>query len=306
MADPDIQALRAGPELISGAAIPFRFEITWRSLTRSLEPSGPASLERIPVQPARRPPARDAEAKEWEMVLPRMKRRVVMEAVSAEALEGRPVAPPSFGLGEAGGGSRNRWMAIGGVSLLILSGIAAFRWSGQTSSPGNETAASTMEMGSAGWVTEWASDRLGSARGRQISLYRPSAGMSDYRLEFQGRIERKSLGWVFRAADSRNYYVGKLEALRPGTSPLAITRFPVIAGVEGPHVQRVLAHSPGDMLRVKLEARGSRFTIYVQNQVVEDWQDDRLKAGSVGFLNEREERGKVESIQISFLRGGVH
>jgi hypothetical protein len=55
-----------------------------------------------------------------------------------------------------------------------------------------------------------------------------------------------------------------------------------------------------------LEARGGRFTVYVQNQVVEDWEDDRLKAGSVGFLNEREERGKVESIRISFLRGGVH
>ena len=117
--------------------------------------------------------------------------------------------------------------------------------------------------------------------------------MSDYRLEFLGRIERKSLGWVFRAVDSKNYYVGKLEALGPGpTSPLALTRFAVIGGVEGPHVQRVLAHSPTDAFKVKLEARGGRFTIFVQNQVVEDWQDDRLKAGSVGFLNEREERGK--------------
>ena len=163
-----------------------------------------------------------------------------------------------------------------------------------------------MDMGGAGWVTEWASDRTGSIRGRQISLYRPSKAMSDYRLEFTGRIERKSFGWVFRAVDSKNYYVGKLEALGPGpTSPMALTRFAVIGGIEGPHVQRVLAHSPSDSLKVKLEARGSRFTVFVQNQVVEDWQDDRLKAGSVGFLNEREERGKVDSIQISFLRGGV-
>ena len=36
MADPGTQALRNGPEVLSGAAIPFRFEVTWRSLTRPL------------------------------------------------------------------------------------------------------------------------------------------------------------------------------------------------------------------------------------------------------------------------------
>jgi hypothetical protein len=37
---------------------------------------------------------------------------------------------------------------------------------------------------------------------------------------------------------------------------------------------------------------------------VEDWEDDRLKYGGVGFLNEREELGQVGSIQISFPKGG--
>ena len=58
-------------------------------------------------------------------------------------------------------------------------------------------------------------------------------------------------------------------------------------------------------LEVRLDARGPRFTIYLQNRVVEDWQDERLKAGGVGFLNEREEQGKVGSIQISFPKGGI-
>jgi hypothetical protein len=162
-----------------------------------------------------------------------------------------------------------------------------------------------MEMGSAGWTTEWASDPAGSARGRQISIYRPSVPMSDYSLEFFGQIEKKSLGWVFRAADSRNYYVGKLEAVNPA-SPLSITHFAVVNGVEGPHVQRVLASPVGSPWKVRLEARGPRFTVSLQNQVVEDWQDDRLKSGGVGFLNERQERGKVASIQISFTKGGIH
>jgi len=269
MADPETQALRPGPELVAGEAISFRFEVTWRSLTRSFEPTGVVALQKTAIPPARRPPPRDTEAKEWEMVLPRMKRRVAIAPVAPEPREAPPVAAPNFALG-TDRMPRSRWIAYVGAPALVVAAIAVTYWNGRQPATPNESPAA-MEMGSAGWVTEWASDRTGSARGRQISLYRPTISMSDYRLEFLGRIEHKSLGWVFRAADGRNYYVGKLEAVRPGNaSPLAITHFAVIGGVEGSHVQRVLAHAPGDMLRVRLDARGSRFTVYVQNKVVED------------------------------------
>src|SRR5260370_36308581 len=107
-----------------------------------------------------------------------------------------------------------------------------------------------MEMGGAGWITEWASDAAGSARGRQLSLYRPSISMSDYRLDFLGRIDRRSLGWVFRATDSSNYYAAKLEAPRAGAGTLTITRFTVIHGFERRQIQRTLRLAPaaGEML----------------------------------------------------------
>ena len=34
--------------------------------------------------------------------------------------------------------------------------------------------------------------------------------MTDYKMEFLTQIERKSVGWVFRAADDQNYYATKL------------------------------------------------------------------------------------------------
>src|SRR4051812_41343063 len=40
--DSGIRALRNGPDSLSGAAIPFRFEVTWRSLAAPLHPSGAA------------------------------------------------------------------------------------------------------------------------------------------------------------------------------------------------------------------------------------------------------------------------
>jgi len=36
---------------------------------------------------------------------------------------------------------------------------------------------------------------------------------------------------------------------------------------------------------------------------VDSWTDDQLKIGGAGFLNEREERGKVKSVSIRYLSG---
>jgi hypothetical protein len=310
MADPGIQALRPGSEILSDAPIPFRFEITWRALTepQSIPTALIPAARGLAISPmARRAPAGDAEAREWEMVLPRMRRPA---AVAPKAAPQRPLllAAPQFTMALEPDRLR-RWIGLAGVVLLLAAGTTAHQWLRHGSSPATDsTAGAVMEMGSAGWITEWASDSAGSARGRQITLYRPSVSMSDYRLEFLGRIERRSLGWVFRAADSNNYYVAKVEAAQPGAGVLTITHFAVIRGFEGMHIQRTLKLDPAaaGMLRVRLEARGPRFTVYVQNQVVEDWEDDRLKSGGLGFLNEREEQGQVQSIQISFPKAGTH
>jgi hypothetical protein len=319
MADPPIEAFQADSEILSGAPIPFRFEVTWRSLTRPLRPTplDPAMPQsRIPAADSRassvttRAPTRNAEAREWEMVLPRMRRPVALPA--AEPREDKPeasrqIAAPQFATAPESVGLA-RSIKLAGIALALALGVAAYQWIWRDNSRSQDsTVASGMEMGGAGWITEWASDSAGSGRGRQITLYRPSLSMSDYRMEFLGRIEQSSLGWVFRAVDSRNYYVAKLEAARPG-APLTITRFAVIRGFEGVHIQRVLglAAGAGGTLKVSLEARGPRFTVSVQNQVVEDWEDERLKSGGVGFLNERQERGQVGSIQISFPKGGAN
>src|SRR6185295_4389976 len=185
MADAETQALSAGPELVAGAAIPFRFEVTWRSLTVSFEPTGVVALQKTTLPPARRSPPRDTEAKEWEMVLPRMKRRVAIGPMAPEPQEARPVAAPSFALG-TDRAPASRWIAYVGAPALIMAALAAGYWNGRQ--PAATESSTALEMGSAGWVTEWASDRTGSAHGRQISLYRPSMSMSDYRLEFLGRI----------------------------------------------------------------------------------------------------------------------
>src|SRR5689334_16328587 len=102
MADPGMHALRPGPEILAGAAIPFRFEVTWRSLTRPLGMADPETnaITKPPRRAAPSPPQRNFDAKEWEMVLPRMKRPAappsVPRRVLPEAREETPISTPNF------------------------------------------------------------------------------------------------------------------------------------------------------------------------------------------------------------------
>jgi hypothetical protein len=296
MHDPGIYAFEIEPEGFSGAAIPFHFELSWRSLTgdeRLAALVGP-SMENAGDSLPDNLVAPDLEL---ESVLPFVRNREAL-VLPPEEIPAPPASGPSFATGADRGALRNG-IALGALLLLLaILAIGATRQREQRSP--DQTPAAAIDMGEAGWVAEWVTDPIGSAHGRQLSLYRPTLSMSDYRLAFSGQIERKSLGWVFRTADTRNYYVCKLQASRPGV-PLTLIRYGVIRGIEDPHIQMPLPQvSSGGVLKVRLDAKRSRFTIYVQNQVVADWEDDRLKTGGVGFLSEREERGRVESVRISF------
>lgn len=295
--------VQAGPETRSVTAIPFRFEVTWRSLTRPPESStlvAPVSDANGASFPANVRSTRISQAKETAL-------RFVLKSKVSGPWHAEPapteLTAPSFA-SPANTASIPRWtMALAGGLLLVSLAFAMALKGGR--SPSTEASPEATEMGAAGWVSEWASDPRGSALGRQISLYRPSFGLSNYSLEFTGRIERRSLGWVFRAADTRNYYVGKLQESQSG-GRLMLTRFAVVRGVEGRHTRITLpVLASVGAFKIRLEARRSRFTIYVQNQVADHWQEDQLTTGGVGFINERDERGRVESVRISVLKDGI-
>jgi hypothetical protein len=186
--------------------------------------------------------------------------------------------------------------AIGAYLLLSPAG---------QESPGRASRAARQAdpaVGGFGWTTEWAGDVEGSARGRQLTLYDASAGKRDYRMEFSGRIHVKSLGWVFRHADSRNYYLMKLEVLRPGTFPVVkLIRYAVVNGEEREHRQITLPFGVqvDTLHKVVLDVRGQRFTTSIQDKVVDVWTDGALKSGAVGFFHDRGDEGTIQAVRIT-------
>jgi hypothetical protein len=199
------------------------------------------------------------------------------------------------------------------VGLVILLGSVAYFMSGKS----HKTSASNSDivdsvgpsimMGEGGWVQGWGSDPLNAHVGRQITIYRPSLKLSDYRIEFQGQIDTKSMGWVFRAADPNNYYAMKL-MVTPGTSPrLTLGKYVIRSGRET-EVGRVSLNIPArndTIFSVRTDVRGLKFSTFVQGQPVDVWTDNQLASGGVGFLNERSERARIKTVSIAYLTGGT-
>ncbi len=201
-----------------------------------------------------------------------------------------------------------------GLAILILVIACAYflGWGGKSRTAGGSNAALSSDgsgpsiiLGEGGWVEGWGGDPVGMHAGRQITIYRPSLKLSDYRLEFQGSIDTKSVGWVFRASDPDNYYAMKLMTVASGLSAkVALFKY-LVANGKQTQVGRVpidLAVQPDTVFDIRVDVRGPQFSTYIQGQQVDGWTDDQLKAGGVGFLNEREERGKVKSVSIRYLK----
>ena len=154
----------------------------------------------------------------------------------------------------------------------------------------------------AGWSKDWSYNQAGFLRPGKLGFLDQSMHLVNYRLELMGQIERKSLGWAFRAKDSKNYYVAKLTIARPGPLPMVdLIHYPVLNGKEGVKVRVPLPFDVRNdtLYQVEMNVRGNQFRASVNGHVVDSWSDNRLRAGGVGFLNGKGEASRVQWIRVS-------
>ncbi len=235
------------------------------------EPAKPAPVEPAAAKPERRPepPAREIK-----------------------------IDAPSFGMGaggntDAGGGLApgvKIAAAVGGVA--VLAAIAYFGLSGGGSGSSGQAVvreAPMLAMTEGSWATDWGASEAGG-RPRRLAFYRPTQALSDYRVSFRGEIPGRSLGWMIRAADPKNYYASRLEILKRGLNPtVVLVRYAVINGEETAATQIPLPMPVriDTVYRIQVEALGNKFQTIVLGQVVDKWSDDRLKSGGVGLIYDR-------------------
>lgn len=198
-----------------------------------------------------------------------------------------------------------------GTGLLVAAVLAGFFLTSGVASKGTpvtkaaniEPVGASLVAGQGGWSSDWA----GAGSGRRIALLRSSASLSDYRIEFQGQIEQKSIGWIFRGVNSRNFYAQRIEMTKSGLSPtVIIAHFTVINGEDAQRTEKPIPFPVhlDTTYKVRTDVFGSQFKTYLGDTLVDSWSDDRFKTGGFGLLSEAGDRTQVRLVQLFELRAG--
>jgi hypothetical protein len=157
-------------------------------------------------------------------------------------------------------------------------------------------------MNRSGARPSWTSDAAGFVHPGALALYRPSLSLADYQMQFVGTIDKKGMSWVVRAADFDNYYAIRLAVLKPGPVPaIGVTRYAVVHGKTQNSVTTPLvamSARPDTVYRVRLDVRGDRYELYVQDQPVDSWSEPKLPRGGVGFFSEQDAGSRIAGVQV--------
>lgn len=156
---------------------------------------------------------------------------------------------------------------------------------------------SVHDLGSGEWT--FASEGLKPGR---LRIWKRSADLSNYQFDFQATIDKKGMGWAYRAMDGGNYYATKLTILKAGSVPNAgLVRYVMLNGRES---DRTLMPVPltiaqGEAYRVRMSVVNDRFVTSVNGQVISSWSDQRLHRGGVGFFSDDGESATVKWVSLS-------
>jgi hypothetical protein len=142
----------------------------------------------------------------------------------------------------------------------------------------------------------WQPHKDGYMQTGALAIFGPTRSFSDYRMEFFGRIESKSVGWVVRARDEKNYHAMKFTTVQTGLRPLiALVHYNVIDGKPGRKIQiplNVMVHNNRSM-QVAVNVKGNHFVTSVDGEEVDTFISDVLPTGGIGFFSEAGERARL-------------
>jgi hypothetical protein len=149
-----------------------------------------------------------------------------------------------------------------------------------------------------GGVKEWKVDVAGVRTG-PLALYSPTLELIDYEWEFLARIDTRSLNWVVRAAGLDEYLKCTLTSV--GGGELEFSRCAVVGGVAQAPVTATqrLPGKPRTAMTVGTSVSGDTFTVSVDGNSIDSWDDDRFPMGGVGFIGAPDDRARLYWVRVS-------
>jgi hypothetical protein len=167
----------------------------------------------------------------------------------------------------------------------------------------------TFKSGMAAWGAQpktfaagWKRHPEGYVSVGDMAVFQPSVKYTDYRMEFYGQIEEKSMSWAVRAHDKKNYYAMKFKVIEAGLRPIiAMVHYDVVNGKAGHKVEtplNVMVHN-NEPLHVAVDVRGNHFTASIEGEPIESWTDDAAPQGGIGFFAEAGEKARLYWMRVS-------
>ena len=192
------------------------------------------------------------------------------------------------------------WHQIVYVAIAIVA-IGCLMWGLSGPSPAARSATS-QSVNTASW-----SHQPVSPAGRSLTVYEPSRAESDYRMEFSWVPDAAGVGWVFRTRDANNYYAARLSLQQQGTeSVLVAEHFGVLEGTENAHSRKVIPLKNATALtKVHMDAIGSAFKLFVEDNLADSWTGTRLETGALGFYNDGDRLPKLLALSFTFIDNSV-
>ncbi|MBY0503651.1 MAG: hypothetical protein K2X03_07070 [Bryobacteraceae bacterium] len=147
----------------------------------------------------------------------------------------------------------------------------------------------------------------GMVRPGRLRIWQPSIDLSDYKMEFEGTIEKRAMSWTYRSINLDNFYASKLVIRKPGV--LEIVRYSMLDGKESARtrlpIPMTVQSINASLYNVQMKVRGGQFTTLLNGQVIDTWTDPRLKKGGVGFFAEAGEVAAIHWVNVEEERAGL-
>ncbi|HEV8147557.1 MAG TPA: hypothetical protein VGP79_14300 [Bryobacteraceae bacterium] len=289
-----------------------------------LPPSEPTPAKSEPPKAEPRPEGLKTETKRAEPVQPAVAKpdsfkKPEISQIAAKSLPPAPTSAlpvasltsPDLGLPSLGlASSQSPWsrlssrarIGVAAAVALLLAGIVMIMAKGG-GSPARAEGPRVVEAGPAlpitesGWITNWAAGEPGVRKTRDMSVLRASLNLTDYRVDLQGQIESKGMGWIVRAMNAKNFCVLRLEIIKPGLEPVVnFVRFATVGGEEESRLSLRLPFPVriDTMYKIRTEVVGSTITTWIQDQKIDTWTNEHVKTGGAGLYYERGERASLK------------
>ena len=137
-----------------------------------------------------------------------------------------------------------------------------------------------------------------------LALNSATTGLTDYRLDFDAKIQNRAVGWIVRAPDTKNFYEFKLFQGGTAANPeYSLARYSMLDGVKTLVAEGIEAPShllrPDDFNRISVRVVGESVTTLINGWGVDHWRDGALERGGVGLIADAGESALVRKMTVS-------